>query len=245
MRSRGFVRVMSPGLPPWPKLYFNRQKNIAFVSARHATWRSHEWAIRTAAGIAWLVICMAVPVIWVAIPVEHTLLKTIIVLTASITILPILQWATPRAMRRFLAWHIFATRTSLWATPTIMAFKSRLHTRPIVICRIWKGLSVHGKFIVNQDLEAARHAADEQKRNHLPVSHLNEAMIVEIVISATNPENPILTHDRKTLQRTVPVMELSALQATKFTMVFAAALMITQANTAINRRSNNGADIDA
>ena len=48
MSRRSLKRITAPGLPPWPRLYFDQDKKVAVVSARHATWRSFEWARRAA-----------------------------------------------------------------------------------------------------------------------------------------------------------------------------------------------------
>ena len=66
----------------------------------------------------------------------------------------------------------------------------------------------------------------------------------QIVISVINSNGPMAGNQQGTLQRTIPITELNAQLATKFTMVFSAATMLTGAEQETNQTSE-GTDIDS
>lgn len=160
-------------------------------------------------------------------------------------VFPIARPLIETASRGFLARQIFASRTTLWTSEKAIAFKSRFYSKPVVVWRRWKGQTVMGKFILDRDQNAMRYATDERQNKPGPRSHLDEAMVLEIVISAMNKDVPTAIRGQGPLQRTVPVTEVNSQLATKFTMVFAAATMLTQIPNDKRSQTTQGTDIDA
>lgn len=245
MKLRSLKRISAPGLPPWPRLYFDRDKKVAVVSVRHATWRSFEWAGRASYVLTIAAMAVVAYALWIRLPVENPVLRGAGVFLIAAIVFPIAKPLIETASRGFLARQIFASRTILWASEKAIAFKSRFYSKPVVVWRHWKGQTVTGKFILNRDQNATRYATDERQNKQGPRSHLDEAMVLEIVISAMNKDAPMTSRGQGPLQRTVPVTELNSQLATKFTMVFAAATMLTQKTDDKRRQRSNGTDIDA
>ena len=245
MSRRSLKRISAPGLPPWPRLYFDQDKKIAVVSARHATWRSFEWARRASYVLLAGVMAIAVYLLWSRLPIQNPAIRGAGALFIAAIIFPIAKPLVETASRGFLARQIFASRTILWTSEKAIAFRSRFYSKPVVVWRHWKGQTVTGKFILNRDQNATRYATDERQNKQGPRSHLDEAMVLEIVISAMDKDVPMTSRGQGPLQRTVPVTELNSQLATKFTMVFAAATMLTQKTDEQRKRSVSGTDIDA
>ena len=245
MPRRSLKRITAPGLPPWPRLYFDREKKVAVVSVRHATWRSFEWASRGSYVLLIAAMAIAGYMLWIRLPIQNPVMRGTGAVAILAFVFPIAKPLVETTSRGFLARQIFASRTILWASEKAIAFKSRFYSKPVVVWRHWKGQTVTGKFILNRDQNATRYATDERPNKRGPRSHLDEAMVLEIVISAMNKDAPMTSRGQGPLQRTVPVTELNSQLATKFTMVFAAATMLTQKTDEKQRRSSSGTDIDA
>ena len=245
MSRRSLKRISAPGLPPWPRLYFDQDKKIAVVSARHATWRSFEWARRASYVLLAAATAVVAYLLWIRLPIQDPAIRGAGAFLITAFVFPIAKPLVENASRGFLARQIFASRTILWASEKAIAFKSRFYSKPVVVWRYWKGQTVTGKFILNRDLNATRYATDERQNKPGPRSHLDEAMVLEIVISAMDKDVPMTSRGQGPLQRTVPVTELNSQLATKFTMVFAAATMLTQKTDEKQKQSGSGTDIDA
>jgi len=245
MSRRSLKRISAPGLPPWPRLYFDQDKKIAVVSARHATWRSFEWARRASYVLLAAATAVVAYLLWIRLPIQDPAMRGAGAFLITAFVFPIAKPLVENASRGFLARQIFASRTILWASEKAIAFKSRFYSKPVVVWRYWKGQTVTGKFILNRDQNATRYATDERQNKPGPRSHLDEAMVLEIVISAMDRDVPMTSRGQGPLQRTVPVTELNSQLATKFTMVFAAATMLTQKTDEKQEQSGSGTDIDA
>lgn len=183
--------------------------------------------------------------LWLRLPVQNPALRGAGAFLIVVIVFPMARPLIETASRGFLARQIFASRTTLWASEKAIAFKSRFYAKPVVVWRRWKGQTVMGKFILNRDQNAMRYATDERQNKPGPRSHLDEAMVLEIVISAMNKDVPMATRGQGPLQRTVPVTEVNSQLATKFTMVFAAATMLTQIPNDKRSQTTQGTDIDA
>ena len=245
MKRRSLKRISAPGLPPWPRLYLDQDKKVAVVSARHATWRSFEWARRASYVLLAAATAVVAYLLWIRLPIQDPAIRGAGAFLITAFVFPIAKPLVENASRGFLARQIFASRTILWASEKAIAFKSRFYSKPVVVWRYWKGQTVTGKFILNRDLNATRYATDERQNKPGPRSHLDEAMVLEIVISAMDKDAPMTSRGQGPLQRTVPVTELNSQLATKFTMVFAAATMLTQKTDEKQKQSGSGTDIDA
>jgi len=155
---------------------------------------------------------------------------------------PMIKFVTVHGFVGFLARQVFATRTSVWVSPRVFAFRSRIFVNPVAIWRLWKGQLVRLSFILNQDDDAALVASELRQNQQALQSHLKEAMVLEVVVSARNTADP-LTSSEQLLRRTVPVTEISVRNARRFSTVLAAAVAIT-AKLDLDPKPVGGTDID-
>ncbi|MEM9409498.1 MAG: hypothetical protein AAGA30_00125 [Planctomycetota bacterium] len=234
-----FHRLIAPGLPSWPKLYVDRQSRRAFVFAKHPTWRSYRYASRFAKLLAFLVWLLATYCMWVFLHEFETESRLLISIFSSVLLFPIAQFLVIHGTVGFMARQIFATRTRVWITPNSFAYRSRMVRKPIVIWRQWKGQDVRLSFILNRDDGAAFAAAESKPGNQSP--HVQQAMILEIVISSTNRQDRMASSEHL-LRRTIPLTEVSSRNARKLSTVFAAAVAVTAKKA--NSGSQRGVDID-
>lgn len=243
MRHRDMVLVTAPGLPPWPRLYFDQRNRRAIVIAKHPTWRSYQWAFRTAAFFKWMVFFSVMYWGWLYLSPIEPLFRIMALFLVLCFLLPILDTAIRFSGCGFLARQIFATKTVIWASPNAIAFRSWFYRKPVVVWRQWKGQQVRTRFILNRDQDATSQLTMNSAKSLLPRHHLDEAMVLEIVVAAVDPRTSIVSRDQM-LQRSIPVTEVNMRLARKFTMVFSAATMLTSIGPNESQQINPGIDID-
>lgn len=243
MLHRDMVQVTAPGLPPWPRLYFDRRKRRAMVVAKHPIWRSYEWALWTAAFFKWMVFFSVAYWGWLYLSQLEPVLRFLALFLVLGFLLPVLDAAIRYSGSGFLARQIFATKTVFWASPNVIAFRSRFYHKPVVIWRQWKGQRVRARFILNRDQDAASRMTMNSTKQLLPRHHLDEAMVLEIVVATVDPKTSIASRDQM-LQRSIPVTEVNMRLARKFTMVFSAATMLTSIGPNETQHTTPGTDID-
>lgn len=238
--------MISPGLPPWPRLWFDPERKRAMVTVRHPTWRSYEWAFWWSEVLVWIFNFALACVIWNSIPVEENAYRVMITLIAACICFPIASFATRLTFRDALARQIFATKTVLWVTPTAIIFKSRLFTRPVVIWRQWNDKPIKTGFIIQPDLDAANYLSDQQQQRKLPRGSINEAMLIEAVITTPGRHAISVSGGNETLQRSIPITEVCGRFAQRFSTVFTAALLLAiEDEEAPSENNSAGTDIDA
>ena len=242
MRRNRFQLLTAPGLPSWPKLYVNLETRRACVVARHPTWRSYQYAWHVALLLSWLGYVIAAVSAWHYWESDDLIVRISFTLISCLLLFPIIKFATIHGAVGFLARQVFPTRTTVWVSASGLAFRSRLYGRPIVIWRHWKGQAVRLSFILNRDDDATCTGLNLKPAQRMLQIHLNEAMILEIVVSSAT-ENGQLTSNEQFLRRSIPMTEVSSRNARKFTTVFAAAFAIT--SKVIEAPKNRGGiDVD-
>ncbi len=243
MRPRKMVLVTAPGLPPWPRLYLDQQRRLAYVVAKHPTWRSYEWALRATTFLKWVVFVPTGYCLWLQLFQLDTSVRIVALFLGCCFLFPIVSLTIRYSTHGFLARQLFATRTKFWASPHAIAFQSRFYRKPVVVWRRWKDQRVKSKFILNRDADAASCSMDRQGTQNHPRGHLNEAMVLEIVVTAVDTRTTVASRDQL-LQRTIPITEVDGQLARKFTMVFAAAVMLTSNDSQVSALTTSGTDID-
>ena len=244
MPHSNMVLVTAPGLPPWPRLYFDQRKRRVIVIAKHPTWRSYQWAFRTATFFKWMVVFSAMYWGWLYLNPLEPLFRFAALFLVACFLLPVLNAVIHHSGCNFIARQIFATKTVFWASPNAIAFKSRFYHKPVVVWRQWKGQRVRTRFILNRDQDAASQLTLNSARPLIPRHHFDEAMVLEIVVSSVDPKSRIVSQDQM-LQRSILVTEVNMRLARKFTMVFSAATMLTSVEPNESQHINPGVDIDA
>ena len=240
------IQVNSPGLPPWPKLWFDKMQRKAVVVVRHPTWRSYECAYLATEFVVWMVNGGIAFTAWTVFATPELALRVFFVLMAFIICFPMAALATRSALRDPFARQVFATKTTFWVTENSVIFKSRLYSSPVVVWRQWKDKPIGIKFIVQPDADANRYITDHQQQRKWPRTPINEAAVIELVVSTPTGYDGALPTANGNLQRSIPISEASGRFAQKFSTVFAAALLLVPLEEQKRKPTkSNGVDIDA
>lgn len=246
MKTNKLIRVTGPGLPPYPKLMFDPKNRRAIVSVRHPTWQSHEWAIHATALVVWAVTGLLVFFAWKIAPDFEIVFKVMVFLFATVILYNVVNFLLHRSLRYFLARRVFATRTIFWFTSEAIAFRSRLYAKPVIVWRKWHSLPVRVRFILLPDRDVLVFSNSLSSKRKVPSEHLHESRMLEIVLTTVDRQRDVNLNGQDTILRTIPITEIDNRLATKFTMVYAAAVMLTASvQTPIESESKGGVDIDA
>ena len=242
MLNRNFKLLTAPGLPSWPKLYVDYEARRACVVARHPTWRSYQCAMRLAAMLSLIGFFITAYWVWCFFGETDMVSRVVFTLLVCLILFPIVKFVTVNGSVGFLARQAFATKTVVWVSAHAFAFQSRMFIKPVVVWRSWKGQTVRLSFILNRDNDAANVAFNLKPNQRGLQPKLNEAMILEIVVSASNTENRTASSEQL-LRRTIPVTEVNSRNARMFTTVFAAAVAVTS-KRAEDANKRGGVDVD-
>ena len=184
---------------------------------------------------------IAVYCIWILLAGVDQPSRIFFTVISCLIIFPIVQFLVAYGCVGFVARQLFPTRTVVWVSANAFAFQSRLLLKPVAIWRQWKGQTVRLSFILNRDNDAAIAAANLKPNQRSMQPHFNEAMILEIVVSASNVSRPVASSEQL-MRRTIPMTEVSTQNARKFTTVLAAAVAVTSKPTESTRET--GVDVD-
>lgn len=239
------IQITAPGLPPYPPLMFDSERRQAVVSVKHPTWQSHGWAIYTTHLMVWLTTALFAYQLFGLVQAFDSVLQFILWLFLTLFFYSGTHYSFHRSLRYFLAHRIFATKTSLWFSAEAVTFKSRLYAKSVVVWRSWMALPVMLKFILQPDLDLQQIVRNYRTNLKVPSEHLFESAMLEIVITSIDRQRNIDQNTQGMILRSIPVTEISSRLATKFTMVCAAALMLTAANPEmVAKKSEQGIDLD-
>ena len=239
-------QMSSPGLPQWPKLWFDAELQLATIVVRHATWRSYEWACWTTEVMVWMVNGIILLGAWLVFETPNIGVRIGLVLVAWIVCTGLASMATRKTFRDPLARFVFATTTTVWATTDSVIFKSRLYVSPVVAWREWKGRPIRFKFVVESDPDAVSYLTDHRGDKDWPRGPINEAAIISLVVTTPSSQTSAVPTNHTNLQRAIPISEVSSRHAQKFSTVFSAALdLVSPKAEQIEQSVNLGVDIDA
>lgn len=236
------TRVTAPGLPPFPKLYVDPERRRAQVAARHATWRSDEWAAR---GTTLLSLAIRVALCWWLAGAWERLPPPLVVGIVLAILTPFVSGCLRATLQPFLARRVFPTRTTLWVTADAIAFQSALYAAPVVAWRRWNGLPVGVRFIAQRSPRAAEYAESLPYKKRRAKKHLAEAAELVLVLATQAHELTAAIGAAPGTCRAIPIGDLRQDDASRFTVVYAAALAMTAAETPQSqRRPRRGVDIE-
>ncbi|MEZ6061126.1 MAG: hypothetical protein R3C19_12240 [Planctomycetaceae bacterium] len=243
----GYIQVTAPGLPPWPKLWYDERNKRVLVTARLPTWRSVEWAARACA-LIWISIAVyAARWMWRFLlndyqPGEAFMLSVFGTLILIIFLRPLVH----ASMRNFLARQIFSSRFTVWFRPDAIAFRSRLYDNGVILRRTWKGQPVQGRFELTTDTAAQELNDDWDVRKRIQGnSHLKTASILRMIVTTTNPHRDLALTSQPNFVRDIPLTEIDTSHAQRFTIVLSAAASLTSQPPKSKQRTSHGVDIDA
>jgi len=220
-------------------LYFCSNRRAAIVSVVHPTWRSYEWSCWTVEVyiyLTWVVFTLGA---WQLLGYYTFWIRLAGSLAACALYFRLSRLVFRRTLRDVFARRLFGARTTLRFHWKAIEIRSSLYAEPLVIRRDWRGVPVQLRFIVREDYEAKEYVGRLSPGRELPRHHLNEAALLEVVVSLSN-QGP-----GGVIQRSIPITEISARHAPHFTMVYTAASSLTNAPPAANDSSPSGVDIDS
>lgn len=240
------ICVSSPGLPTSPRLMFDPKLKRASVSFRHATWRSHEWALMTGKAIGFAVLIAVLVQIWGLTGGFEVLGRIVIVMVAAAVLGPWLGFLVRRSLQGFLARRIFASRTSAWFTRRGIAFRSSLFPEGVLIWWEWRGLPVSGSFSLSADPAASERGSFFSDRPSYDRSHFDSARVLRVVLRTLTTATAANQAGSVHPVRAIPITEIDEATAERVSVVFstAAALTMPRVEDAPTRNSNRGVDID-
>ncbi|QDV42541.1 hypothetical protein Enr13x_23890 [Stieleria neptunia] len=238
-------RLIDPGLPPWPALYFDDETHRAFVTARLVDWRAVE---RGHATTKVLVAMMCVTVgywAWIQVPpYEDVIVRLFLVFVLAAIVMAVLAPAMRVCCPMFLARTLFARRLSLLFTPEAIGYRSWLFDNGVRITRSFNGRSVQASFTMRADVEAQDVAALRHQDREKSRLHLNQARLLEVVVRGTASRLRNIGDSVNTRLRTLPVATLDARQGEKITVVLNAAVELTQGTVKPIDLSRSGFGLD-
>lgn len=238
------IRVTAPGLPPHPKLLFDEATRRAKIVVRHATWQSQERALYVTEAIVWLVVALSAWQSWQWLPGWELPSRCLLLLAIVAALLPITRYALRNTLPTFIARQLLATRLEFWLSPEAMAFRCHRYDQPVVVWREWEAKPVRLKFILQNDRDAEAYHRSLGNKRSLPVNHLHEARLLELVLTTVNRHTAEKFDGQGTILRTIPVSEIDSQLATKVTMVLAAAVTLTVPQQREPVAAAGGQDID-
>jgi hypothetical protein len=247
--SDNLVRVTAPGLPTWPRLYFDPKTKRARISAKLVTWRSHLWAGRMEGLL--LLIVYSIPAYfvyqWVVNGDGDFSRRLGYGIVGSAIAFSLSRPLLGSIFRPFFAKIIFCQRVKVWFTPTAFAFSSRFYNKPVVVWRSWKGNPVQGRFDLADDEEAEMVKESLSFEQKVRAKHLSMAKVLRVIITTINPSRLLGAEHQANLVRSIPLTEIDGNDAQKFTMVLAAASSLTslKASDASKSSIDVGIDIDS
>lgn len=237
-------RYSAPGLPPQPPLLFDAPKRRAKVTARHATWQSEEWARRATVVVGWTTVGVLLWRLWVGLAPMPPLPRGLVLLLAYAVGSPIIRGLITATLHPFLARQVFAKRTTLWVTPEAVAIRSHLYRRPVMIWRRWEDAPVGIRFIAGENQRAAQYASHLKYEKRATRPYLEEAALLQMVLTSISPLSGSAAEGQDGSLRAIPITDIHQRMATRFTMVYAAALALT-ARTAEPEPVRYGVDIES
>jgi hypothetical protein len=246
MNSATFTRVTSPGLPSWPSLLLDTRHKRAVVSIRLATWRSWLWAHRASLLMGWCVNLWAGWWVWewselLADPLVGGCLAVLGFGVGGALTKPLF----PPALDGFLARQVFASRSRVWFTPEVIAFRSRLYTNGVLLWRRWRDQPVQFKFDITSDPEAAEQRSAMTPAQAALGPRLQSAHLLRLVISTFDPSRVFTQATQANVVRSLPLLEVDLCDAQRLTVVLSTAAALTAAPVTRTVHQPGGVDIDA
>lgn len=236
-------RVNAPGLPTFPRLEHDPERGWARVTARHPTWVSCERARLAAAIASWgVALCLAGLAACRWAP-DGGAPRLLIFVGVVVFARPVCRALGKETLAPFFARRLFATRTALWFSADAIGVESRLYPRPFVLWRRWEGAPVGVRFVVEPSPSAAAYSRTLSWNAQRGRGHLDDAMRLAVVLTTLGPGGGAPAGGDASM-RCVPLTDVSGLLAPRFTMVYTAALRLTEADEDTQPSRREGVDID-
>ncbi|QDT07491.1 hypothetical protein K227x_59180 [Rubripirellula lacrimiformis] len=241
------VRMAAPGLPGWPTLMFDEKRRRAIVKARFATWRSHEWAMKTTRCLGVCLFLWLSVRWWRMLGDEPSKWFPFLLGGMVVCLIAALGYrGIDAATKGFFARQVFAKRMTVWLTPEAIGFRSSMYENGVVMPRVWKGQAVAGRFDVTKDHRANLRKQLGDFKSNGKSQHLEMAQLLRLLVTTVNSNVSIGGKGQPNYVRSLPMTEISQLDSERMTVVLAAAEALTSAALDDEFDVNaTGIDIDA
>ena len=251
-------RMIDPGLPSSPRLYFDAERCEAYVSTRVTDWRAVERGYQ--ATRVFLFLCHAGCLFWLwsAIPSANGLTGDDVIVWGAIvlfTYMIVMLVASPLIwcfVPRCIAGTLFSRKLTFLFTDDAIGFRSWFYANGVRVGRNFRGRPVQIKVAMRVDSEAEDFAEyvsatiPGQTPRKWPKNHLRKARRLEIVIVGGDGNLPQIDPLGPRCLRTLPVASLPLSDGESLTVVLNAAIAITQAGMETSQRFQApiGMDLD-
>ncbi len=244
MSKSKFLCVTAPGLPTYPRLWFDPERKRAYVIARLATWRSYERAIRTTMLLRWTLNGLLVWTLWARLPFRDAPIAQGFFTFVGFGFFAMLTKAVLHpTLDGFWARQLYSIRTTFWFTPDAIAFHSPLYENGILLWRTWRDQPVQGRFDLSPDLEAASLKMSANSKV-APNPNLQTAHVLRLLIASHDTQQTTQKISHPQLIRAIPVAEIDLRDAQQLTIVLTAASAITAPQPDLSRAQSFGLDLD-
>lgn len=235
----------APGLPPRPKLWFDREQKQAKVTLRLATWKSWLCAFYASRILRWLLNFTLGWKLWheldfIENPFGRGFWILIVVGMFSSAVKPFLH----ATLDGFLARQLFAVRTTFWFNPKAIAFRSRLYANGVVIWRVWEQEPVKIRFDVEQDPEASEYEVRQDFALKTFSYRQKSAFTLRLIVETNDESYATTSSHHPSSMRAIPALELDSKDAANITMVLMTATVLTQHLPDKQTANHPGFDID-
>ncbi|GAA4464088.1 hypothetical protein [Novipirellula rosea] len=236
-------RMVDPGLPITPVLYFDAERCEAYVSTRVSDWRAVERSFQLTRVV--LVLCHGVCLYWMwsAIPtgngvsggdfIAWCVLSLFAYMILMAITSPLIRYLVPRC----LSGTFLSRRLTFLFTHDAIGFRSWFYSNGVRITRSFREMPVLVKVAMRADPEAEDYseyisiATPGKTPRMWPKSHLRQARKLELVISSGSGNTPNMRTTGPRRLRTLPVATLPVSHGEALTVVLNAAIALTQSGT--------------
>ena len=251
-------RMVDPGLPSTPVLYFDAERREAYVSTRVTDWRAIERGYKTTRIFFLLCHFGCLYWMWTSIPAANAVNGEDVIVWGFIGLfgyMAVMRITSPLIwyfMPSLFSTTVFSRRLTFTFTGNAIGFRSWFYTNGVRVPRKFRGMPNQIKVAIRPDLEAEGQAeiVSITRPGATPrmwsKSHFRLARRLELVIVGGSGNTPQMHPSGPRRLRTLPVATIPLSQGESLTVVLNAAIELTQPGLDAGRHSNGtiGTDLD-
>ncbi len=252
-------RMVDPGLPSWPPLYFDAENGEAYVSTRVTDWRAVERGYEMTR--VFLIACHLGCVYWIWTKIswahgrlngEDVIVWGVIILFGYMILMLVMSPLIWCFMPSLFSDVLFARRLKFYFETEAIGFRSWFYANGVRITRRFRGMPVQIKIAMRPDLEAESYAEYVSttrpggQPRMWPKWHFRQARKLEFVIVGGSGNTPQMQPSGPRRLRTLPVATIPLTQGESLTVVLNAAIALTQPGLDTSQDFNGtiGMDLD-
>lgn len=243
-RIIGPRRMVSPGLPASPPLFFDERDGTATVNVCVATWRGWGLAQGATKFVTFGVSGLAGSVIWHGLSELAERGSQVCLTAMGFGLTYGMGYSlTHSVLDGFFARQFFSTRTQLRFTSESFSFRSRFYRKPVVIWRKWRGQPVELRFDVTKDCDASDFGYSPYQNSNLVQRRRQTACVIRLIVAVASSHRPVQSFSDP-LMRAIPLLEVDDRDAPRVATVLTAAAAITSRHTQASSHPQAGVDVD-